>query len=420
MGGPARVGLPEDIAMNIPPRALVLAVFCLVAAGPAAQAPAPAAFPRASADSVGLDAARLQDAAALLKFFVEEHRIAGAVAAVARNGRLAWLEAAGVQDIAAKTPMTERSLFRIYSMTKPVTAVAAMMLLEEGRFNLNDPVSKYIPEFDRVVVRTSADGVATRPPARPITVEDLMLHTSGLSHRFDAVYRTAKVRSRAITLPQFITNIVRVPLMEDPGTRFRYSEGTSVLGRLVEIWSGKPLDAFFEERIFRPLGMVDTTFVVRPSAVPRLTTVYSSAPANSGGLTPVEIEEVPFTTEPALFEGAVGLVSTVPDYLRFAQMLLDRGEFNGVRVLRAATVDRMVANGLPDTIMATRKGVGWGLANVQVQPTGEYGWDGTAGTIFWVDPAKKRAAILMTQSSPANPGQIRQQFKALIDQATID
>jgi CubicO group peptidase (beta-lactamase class C family) len=407
--------------MNITPRALALLVPALVVAGLAAQAPpAPAVIPRAPADSIGLDPARLKDATALLNFFVDEHRIAGAVAAVARRGRLGYLESVGVQDIAAKTPMTEQSLFRIYSMTKPVTAVAAMMLFEEGRFNLSDPVAKYIPEFNRVVVRTTPDGAATRAPARPITVEDLMLHTSGLSHRFDAVYRTAKVRSRAITLPQFITNIVGVPLMEDPGTRFRYSEGTTVLGRLVEIWSGKALDAFFADRIFRPLGMIDTTFVVRAGAVPRLATVYSAAPANTGGLTPVEIEEVPFTTEPALFEGAVGLVSTVPDYLRFSLMLLNRGELNGVRVLRADTVERIVGNGLPPAVMATRKGIGWGLANVQVTPGGEYGWDGTAGTIFWVDPAKERVAILMTQSSPANPGQIRQQFKALVDQATID
>jgi CubicO group peptidase (beta-lactamase class C family) len=317
--------------------------------------------------------------------------------------------------------MHERSLFRIYSMTKSVTAVAAMMLFEEGRFSLSDPVSKYLPEFTRVVVLAGPDG-ATRPPARPITVEDLFLHTSGLSHRTSDVYRRAQMRSRDITLSKFVENIVRVPLMEDPGTRYRYSEGTTVLGRLVEIWSGKPLDVFFAERIFTPLRMVDTAFWVPPDKRARLTTVYASA--QRGGLAPIEIEEVPFTERPALLEGAVGLVSTVPDFLRFCQMLLNKGELDGTRLLKAATVERIVANGLSDAVQKARGGpMGWGLANVivLVDPAaanrGEYGWDGSAGTIFWIDPAHETITILMTQSSPANPDQIRQRFKTLIDNA---
>ncbi len=158
------------------------------------------------------------------------------------------MHAAGVQDLASKTPMTERSLFRIYSMTKSVTAVAVMMLWEEGRIRLDDPVQKYLPDFSRVVV--AVDG-ATRPPSRPITVEDLLLHTSGLNHRTSDEYRQARVRDRSMTLPTFISNVVRVPLMEDPGTRYRYSEATTVLGRLVEVVSGKTLDQFFGERILR-------------------------------------------------------------------------------------------------------------------------------------------------------------------------
>jgi CubicO group peptidase (beta-lactamase class C family) len=360
-------------------------------------------------------------ATTLLKQYVEERKIAGAVAAVAHKGTIVYLDAVGVQDLATGTPMHERSLFRIYSMTKSVTAVAAMMLFEEGRFSLSDPVSKYLPEFNRVVVLSGADG-ATRPPARPITVDDLFLHTSGLNHRTSDVYRRAQVRSRDIPLAKFVENIVRVPLMEDPGTRYRYSEGTTVLGRLVEIWSGKPLDAFFEERIFKPLRMVDTAFWVSPDKRARLTTVY--APAQLGGLAPIEIEAVPFTERPALLEGAVGLVSTVPDFLRFCQMLLNKGELDGTRVLKPATVERMVANGLPDAVQKARGGpMGWGLANVNVLldevsgHRGEYGWDGSAGTIFWIDPARETITILMTQSSPANPDQIRQRFKALVDKA---
>ena len=380
---------------------------------------------------VALQAASFQDATALLERYVAEQKIAGAVAAVADKGKVVYLKAVGVQDLETRAPMTERSLFRIYSMTKPITAVAAMMLHEEGRFELDDPVSKYLPEFKQVTV-AGADGT-TRAAARAITIQDLLLHTSGLSHRTSDLYRRAQVRSRAIPLPKFIENIVRTPLMEDPATRYRYSEGTTVVGRLVEIWSGKPLDVFFEERIFKPLKMNDTMFWVGPDKRARLATVYAPAfaeasagkPASAeasagkpGGLTPVEIEqEVPFTQKPALLEGAVGLVSTVPDFMRFSQMLLNKGELDGVRVLKAATVERITANGLSDAVQKVRGGsMGWGLANVNVNlQTGEYGWDGTAGTIFWVDPARQRVAILMTQSAPANPDQIRQRFKAIVD-----
>jgi len=372
-------------------------------------------LPRAAPESVGLAPARLRAATDLLNQFVAERKIAGAVSAIARRGKLAYLEAVGFQDLETRTPMEARSIFRIYSMTKSVTAVAVMMLHEEGRFALQDPVSKYLPEFQRVTV-LAADGT-TRPPARAITVEDLLLHTSGLSHRTSEIYRKAEVRSRAIGLPRFVENIVRVPLMEDPHTAFRYSEATTVLGRLVEIWSGKAFDVFLDERVFRPLRMIDTSFWVAPERRARLTRVYSPSP---NGLTPFEIEAVPFTERPALVEGAVGLVSTVPDYLRFSQMLLNKGELDGARILKAATVATMTVNGLPAAILEARKGTGWGLANVNVAANGEYGWDGTAGTIFWIDPGKEMITILMTQSSPPNPDSLRQRFKALVQQSLVD
>jgi len=223
--------------------------------------------------------------------------------------------------------------------------------------------------------------------------------------------------------------VVRVPLMEEPGTRFRYSEGTTVLGRLVEIWSGKPFERFLEERIFRPLRMTDSMFWAGTADTrARLTTVYSSAPG--GGLTPVETETVPFTERPTLIEGAVGLLSTVPDYVRFAQMLLNKGELDGVRLLSADTVKMMTTNGLTEALQLTRSGeTGWGLANVQIRlgpgasdsaGSGEYGWDGTAGTIFWVDPVTELITVLMTQSVPSNPDQIRQRFKAIVQQAIVN
>jgi CubicO group peptidase (beta-lactamase class C family) len=349
----------------------------------------------------------------LLKREIAERQIAGAVAAVSQHGTIVYQQAAGVQDLETRAPMTERSLFRIYSMTKPVTAAAVMMLHEAGRFDLDDPVSKYLPVFKQTQVITASG--ALRPPAREITVRDLLLHTAGLSHRTTELYQQRHVRARTDTLPQFVEKIARAPLMEDPGTRFRYSEGTTVLGRLVEIWSGQPFDAFLEERIFKPLGMVDTSFWVRPEQRARLTTVYQ--PARGGGLTPLEIEpEAPFTERPNLLEGAVGLVSTVPDFMRFSQMLLNRGELNGVRILSAKTVEMMTANGLPDVVLQARGGRrGWGLGNVDIaMDTGEYGWDGTAGTVFSIDPRRETITVLMWQTVPADPGGLRGRLKALI------
>jgi CubicO group peptidase (beta-lactamase class C family) len=353
---------------------------------------------------------------------IERGGIAGAVVGVARNGRIAYLESFGFQDVAARVSMSERSLFRVYSMTKAVTAVAAMMLHEEGRFTLSDPASAYIPALAEVVV-LNPDG-STRPPARPITVEDLFLHTSGFSHRTSAEYRAARVRARDMTLDQLIGNMVRVPLRFDPGSQYLYSEASSILGRLVEIWSGRPLDVFLQERIFEPLGMSDTGFWVDPSEVGRLATVYS--PGEDGALRPIETEDVPFTVKPTLLEGAVGLVSTVPDFLRFAQMLANGGELGGVRLLRESTVETITRNGLSAAITSSRRGTGWALANVSVavEPSagrgaraGEYRWDGSAGTEVWVDPSSGTTLVTMWQSQPANPDQLRQRITAAVREA---
>ena len=394
--------------------AIVLCLAMLTVVRPFGAEP----FPRATPESVGLNAAKLQEATDLMNRFVAEKKIAGAVAAVARRGKLAYLQAVGVQDLESRAPMTDRSIFRIYSMTKPVTAVAAMMLHERGRFALNDPVSKFIPEFKNMVV-SSPDGT-TRPPAREITVQDLLLHTSGVNHRTSQLYQREKVRSRAQGLPEFIANIVRVPLMEDPGTRYRYSESPTVVGRLIEIWSGEPFDRFLANQIFQPLGMTDTVFWVAPEQAARFTTRYA---LTNGQLVANEIEEVPFTVRPALLEGAVGLVSTAPDFLRFSQMLLNKGELAGVRLLSSKSVESMTTNGLSEAVMKERNGMGWGLGNVEVvvdparqkMPAnrGEYGWNGSAGTYFWNDPATDTVTILMTQFADRLPGQ----FKAIVQQA---
>lgn len=401
------------------------AIIVLAAALPLAQE---RPLPRATPDAVGMSADRLQNATALLRQFVADRQISGAVAGMARRGKVVYLEPVGLQSFESRAPMTERSLFRIYSMTKAVTAVAVMMLNEEGKFRLSDPVSRYLPEFKDVMVQETPAG-PKRHPSRALTIEDLLLHTSGLSHRTSDLYRQLQVRSRSIELPQFITNITRAPLMEDPGTRFRYSEGTTVLGRLVEVWSGQRFDTFVTERILRPLGMTDTSFWVEPEARPRLVTVYQST--QGAPLAPFEIEEVPFTERPKLLEGAVGLVSTVPDFLRFSQMLLNKGELGGVRLLSAKAAAAMTANGLPPSVLQQRGGaIGWGLANVDVVITpnsrgyltspGEYGWDGSAGTFFAIDPARETVVILMTQNVPASPDGLRQKFKAAVQQALID
>jgi CubicO group peptidase (beta-lactamase class C family) len=385
-------------------------------------------LPRATPESAGMSGERLQAATALLRQFVADRKIAGAVAAVARRGKIVYLEPVGLQSHESKAPMTESSLFRVYSMTKAVTAVAVMMLVEDGTLRLTDPASKYLPEFKKVMVQEGGAG-APRAPSRDITIQDLLLHTSGLSHRTSDLYRQLRVRSRAQALPQFVTNITRAPLMEDPGTRFRYSEGTTVLGRIVETASAKPFDTFVNERILRPLGMTDTAWWVEGRAQQRLATVYQRG--QDGSVAPFEIEEVPFTQKPALMEGAVGLVSTATDFIRFGQMLLNKGTLDGVRVLSAATTESITRNGLSDAMVQARGGtMGWGLANVDVvvgagsrgylTTVGEYGWDGSAGTFFAVDPSRELVVTLMTQNLPANPDGLRQKFKAAVLQSIIE
>jgi CubicO group peptidase (beta-lactamase class C family) len=382
---------------------------------------------RATPESAGISGDRLQAVTALLRQYVADRKISGAVAGIARRGKVVYLEPVGLQSFETRAPMTEASLFRVYSMTKAVTAVAVMMLVEEGKLRLADPASKYLPEFTNVRVHPA--GGASRAPVREITVQDLLLHTSGLSHRTSELYRQRRVRSRSDSLKQFIANITGAPLMEDPGTRFRYSEATTVLGRIVEVVSDRSFDVFVTERILRPLGMNDTSFWVERDAAPRLVTVYQRG--QDGLPAPHEIEDVPFTQKPALMEGAVGLVSSAIDFLRFGQMLLNKGTLDGVRLLPEATVESMTKNALSDPILQGKGGaVGWALANVDVvvgpgsrgylTAIGEYGWDGSAGTFFAVDPSRELVVTLMTQNLPANPDGLRQKFKAAVIDAIVN
>jgi CubicO group peptidase (beta-lactamase class C family) len=387
-----------------------------------------AILPRATPESVGVSGEKLQAVTALLRQYVADRKISGAVAAVARKGKLIYLEPVGLQSFETRTPMTDGSLFRVYSMTKAVTAVAVMILVEAGKIRLDDPASKYLPEFRNLKVQDGGSG-APRNPSREITIRDLLLHTSGLSHRTSDLYRQHRVRSRAQALPQFVTNITRAPLLEDPGTRFRYSEATTVLGRIVEVAGGRPFDAFVKDRILAPLGMTNTMWWVEGEAQKRLVTVYQRA--QDGTVAPFEIEDVPFTQKPALIEGAVGLVSTAADFIRFGQMLLNHGTLDGVRLLSAETTQSITRNGLTGAMVQARGGnMGWGLANVDVvvgagsrgylTTIGEYGWDGSAGTFFAVDPSRELVVTLMTQNLPANPDGLRQKFKAAVVAAVIE
>lgn len=413
-------------------RFALFAVLCLAAAPPAAaQALAPA-----EPESVGLSSSRLAEVTAALQARIDASDIAGVVAAAARHGRVVYFEALGQRDREAGDPMARDDLFRVYSMTRPVTSTAVMMLWEEGRFGLDDPIAQYLPQFadQRVFADPAApDPARTRPRAGDITVRHLLTHTSGLGSRHHPVYRAEGVRLRSITLPRMVDNAARVPLFEDPGTRFRYGISTTVLGRLVEVWSGRPFDEFLAERLFAPLGMTDTVFWADADRADRLTTVYRLDDA-SGALYPWAIEDVPFTERPALIEGGVGLLSTVTDYLRFSQMFLNGGVLDGVRVLEPETVALMTRNHVPEAALPLARsgymaGSGWGLGfNVVLDAgrypfpvgEGEYWWDGSSGTRFSIDPEHGLVTVIMAAVSPSRGGGFREEFKRLVHRAIMD
>ena len=392
-------------------------------------------LPTAIPESVGLSSERLDEVTRRLQSHVDARDIAGVVAAVVRHGRLVYLEALGELDRERGLAMHDDALFRLYSMTRPLTSLAAMILWEEDRFELDDPVAMYLPEFadQRVFVDASnPDMTATRPRRTEMTVEHLLLHTSGLGSRSSSIYRAEQVRLRSITLSQMVSNAARVPLFEDPGTRWRYGISTTILGRLVEIWSGLPFNEFLQERVFEPLGITDTVFRVDSSRTDRFGPVYRPGP--DGDLRPHAIEVLPFTEQPALMEGGVGLVSTVRDYLRFARMFLNGGELDGVRVLQPDTVALMTTNRVPDALLpigfgTPQLGRGWTLgfcvvmdADTSPHPVreGTFWWDGSSGTRFFIDPVEDMVTVVMAAASPASGNGFRETFTAAVYHALID
>ena len=411
-----------------------MALGLIIGLGLALLAPrAPAfgqALPAANPESVGLSSEQLARVTDALQAHIDAGHIAGVVAAVVRNGRLVYMEALGQADIEAARPMPEDAIFRLYSMTRSITSLAAMILWEEGAFRLHDPVSRYLPQFaDQRVFSDAGSPDVDRTEARngDITVEHLLLHTSGLGSRSSSIYRSEGVRLRTISVQEMVDNAARTPLFEDPGTNWRYGISTTILGRLVEIWSGMPLEDFFQERVFEPLGMMDTGFWV---GADRLATVYR--PSREGELRPYQIEDVPFTEQPVLIEGGVGLVASTMDFLRFSQMFLNRGELDGRRVLRPETVEMMTVNRVPDALLPLNRrslGRGWTLGFSVVMDArefsypmndGEFWWDGSAGTRFWIDPTQNMVTIVMAQVSPSRGGGFREEFKTGVYEAIIE
>ena len=397
-------------------------------------------LPTATPEQVGLSAEKLQEARAAMQKLVDDKRIAGGVFAVARRGKVVQFETCGMMDIESGKPMRRDTIFRFYSMSKPITSVAAMILYEQGKIELDDPVSKYIPEFKELKVAADPDAeeITEVPARREMSVRDLMRHTSGLTYgvfgntAVDKLYRkTIQLSGQGDNLEEMAKKLASVPLLYQPGTKWHYGFSTDVLGRVVEVASCQSLDKFFAERIFEPLGMVDTAFYVPSEKIDRFATNYGPNP--QGGLQPIDIPKTSRYTEmPTLFSGGGGLVSTASDYMRFCLMLLNKGEFGGKRLLKAETVEMMTKNQLPEQAYTIgngdRAGVGFGLGfSVRVESSngdsssrlGEYGWGGMASTHFWISPNDEIAVVALTQHIPYL-GQAENALKPIIYEAIPD
>ncbi|GHH77578.1 serine hydrolase [Streptomyces sulfonofaciens] len=402
----------------------------------------------ADAGELGFDAGRLARMDRFYQRYVDDGLLPGWLLAVSRAGRVVHLSSYGHRDVASGRPVETDTLWRWYSMTKPVTSVAAMMLYEEGAFQLTDPVSRFIPSFaDLRVFRGGSDvKPVTEPVTEPVTIWHLLTHTAGLTYGFlrahpvDAMLRARGfewTRPREYDLARSVDAWAGVPLLFQPGTEWNYSLATDVLGRVVEVASGLRLDEFFRTRIFEPLGMTETGFHIPAGTEERLASLYVPAP---GGITHAKGLSQGPTEPPRHLSGGDGLLGPARDYHRFSQMLLGRGAFDGVRLLGSRTVDFMTRNHLPggaDLESFGRRlfgevpfeGTGFGLGfSVVEEPValhglaskGEYGWGGAASTVFWVDPAEEVTVMFFTQLLPSSTYPIRSQLRALVQQALVD
>jgi len=417
--------------------------------------------------AVGFCPDRLQRLRNWLNTQVSGDKLAGASVLVARHGVPVFCEAAGVAELSTGVPFTTETIVRLYSMTKAVTTVAAMMCYEEGHFFLDDPVARFLPEFGSTSVWSGGSITDVVAQASPMTVRHLMIHTSGLTYGFmqssvvDNAYREAGIEFPGAggTLADWVTRLASLPLICQPGSAWNYSVATDVLGRLVEVWSGKSLQAFFSENILGPLRMHDTGFHVKPENAHRLAACYNVV--SGGGMASIAAARSSVTTDapprrglklqdsaatsrfltPAtLFSGGGGLTGTLTDYGRFCQMLLNRGELEGARLLSRKTIAYMRTNQLPDNrdmaamgqpmwSETSYEGIGFGLgfavvldpvkAHIIASP-GEHHWGGAASTFFWVDPLEDMYVVFCTQLMPSSTYPIRRELRARVYQALVD
>jgi CubicO group peptidase (beta-lactamase class C family) len=392
-------------------------------------------MPLASPKELGLCPDRSIALKNILQAEIDKRRLPGAVVLIARHGKIALFESLGMQNPAAQTAMRHDAIFRLYSMTKPIVSVAAMMLMEQGHFLLCDPVSQYLPEFANQQVALERDGrVTLEPVAKPATIQDLMRHTAGLTYEFSGTaavqrrYYEHKIHLRQsdCDLAGFTQALAAIPLLDQPGRIGEYSRATDVLGRLVEVVSGQPLGVFLAEKIFAPLGMADTGFFVPQAQQSRIAEPFDHDPDGGVQMTMSDIR-----TPPAMESGGGGLVSTAGDYARFLQCLLNKGEVDGVRLLGPRTVDYMTADHLGsiparDNLLEPGEGFGLGFAvRTALGQTpvpgsvGTFYWSGMAGTSFFVDPAQDLFAIMLIQA-PNQRAYYRQLFRNLVYSALLD
>ncbi|MGB0615127.1 MAG: serine hydrolase domain-containing protein [Acidimicrobiales bacterium] len=397
--------------------------------------------------TAGFDSQRLASVSALVDRYVAEGKLAGAQVQVAHRGEVALRHTVGRADVASDRPLGDDAIYRIYSMTKPITSIALMQLYEQGRVLLEDPVSAHIPEFAEMQVFTG--GTPTAPKVRPaqtaMTVKDVLTHASGLTYGFffqnnlDAMYREDGLGDFQLpdyTLEEGMRRLATKPLAFDPGTAWNYSMSTDVCGRLVEVISGMGLDEYFAEHITGPLGMADTAFHVPADKKHRFTSNYALTP-DEPLLIVDSFDASPYLSPPVFLSGGGGLVGTVDDYQRFVDMLLNGGELDGQRIIGRKTLEYMTINHLPEgkTLNelgqslfseAVMEGMGFGLGfstlvdparNGAVSSGGEFAWGGAASTAFWVDPAEEITCVFMTQLMPSSSYPLRRELKATVYQA---
>ena len=428
----ARIGRGDDLAfmntmLSRGSAAFLLSSLVACAAAGSGTALQSSGLSMAAPAEVGLSASELARIGPAMQELIDEGRSAGVMTLVARHGRVAYWDARGWR-VLGEDPLEPDDIFRIYSMTKPVTSVGVMMLVEEGRLSLDTELAEVLPAFADVRVY---DGGRLRAPSRPIAIRDLLTHTSGLGYGdigrtpVDSMYREADlgVWGTAGDLEETVDAIASLPLIFDPGTRWNYSMAVDVLGRVIEVVSGRTLAEFFQERIFDPLGMDDSGFHVPAEKLDRFTAVYGPSP---DGLrmndSPVDGQH---TRSAQWFSGGGGLTSTASDYLRFTQMLLNEGELDGVRILRPESVRLMRRNHLADNLVpipigGRNQGFGLGFAVSMGEHAGSYRWLGIAGTYFWIDPNEDLIVLAWNQLQPSGGAPLDSVIAEIVYGAILD